>query len=71
MGSSRKRGERPTTIWPSRGAEGRRLKMAERRKANRRKGSSIDGFLKEEGVLEEFQAREVKEVIAWQLAQAM
>ncbi|MGO8867244.1 MAG: Fis family transcriptional regulator [Alphaproteobacteria bacterium] len=39
--------------------------------ANRHKGSSIDDFLKEEGVLEEFQARAVKEVIAWQLQQAM
>lgn len=48
--------------------------MAERigrRKANRHKGSSIDDFLREEGVLEEFQARAVKEVIAWQLVQAM
>ncbi|MFI5022810.1 MAG: Fis family transcriptional regulator [Alphaproteobacteria bacterium] len=39
--------------------------------ANRHKGSSIDDFLKEEGVFEEFQARAIKEVIAWQLAQAM
>jgi antitoxin HicB len=48
--------------------------MAERtgkRKVNRHKGSSIDSFLREEGVFEEFQARAVKEVIAWQLAQAM
>ncbi len=45
--------------------------MAKRRMANRHKGSSIDDFLKEQGVLEEFQARAVKEVIAWQLAQAM
>jgi hypothetical protein len=34
-------------------------------------GSSIDDFLKEEGVFEEFQARAIKEVIAWQLEQAM
>ncbi len=45
--------------------------MADKRKTNRHRGSSIDDFLKEEGVLEEFQARAVKEVIAWQLAQAM
>jgi hypothetical protein len=38
---------------------------------NRSRGTSIDNFLKEEGVLEEFQARAVKEVIAWQLGQAM
>ena len=34
-------------------------------------GSGIDGFLKDEGVLEQFQARAIKEVIAWQLGQAM
>ncbi|HEX2580477.1 MAG TPA: Fis family transcriptional regulator [Dongiaceae bacterium] len=38
---------------------------------NKHKGSSIDDFLKEEGVLEEFQARAIKEVIAWQLQEAM
>jgi antitoxin HicB len=45
--------------------------MAKVRKTDRHKGSSIDNFLKEEGVFEEFQARAVKEVIAWQLAEAM
>ena len=34
-------------------------------------GSSIDDFLKEEGVFEEAQAQAIKEVVAWQLAQAM
>lgn len=34
-------------------------------------GSSIDGFLKEEGTLEEAQSQAVKEVVAWQLAEAM
>ena len=34
-------------------------------------GSSIDDFLKEEGIFEEAQANAVKEVIAWQLARAM
>jgi predicted XRE-type DNA-binding protein len=34
-------------------------------------GSSIDDFLKDEGVFEEAQAQAVKEVVAWQLAQAM
>ncbi len=34
-------------------------------------GSSIDGFLKEEGIFEEAQAQAIKEVVAWQLAQAM
>jgi antitoxin HicB len=34
-------------------------------------GSSIDDFLKEEGIFEETQARAIKEVVAWQLAEAM
>jgi antitoxin HicB len=34
-------------------------------------GSSIDDFLKEEGIFEEEQAQAVKEVVAWQLAEAM
>jgi antitoxin HicB len=34
-------------------------------------GSSIDDFLKEEGIFEEAQVQAVKEVVAWQLAQAM
>ena len=34
-------------------------------------GSSIDDFLKEEGIFEEAQTQAVREVIAWQLAQAM
>jgi hypothetical protein len=35
------------------------------------RGSTLDSFLEEEGVLAEFQAKAVKEVIAWQLAEAM
>jgi len=34
-------------------------------------GSSIDDFLKEEGIFERAQAQAVKEVVAWQLAEAM
>jgi antitoxin HicB len=34
-------------------------------------GSSIDKFLKEEGIFEEAQAQAVKEVVARQLAEAM
>ena len=34
-------------------------------------GSSIDAFLKEEGIFEEAQAQAIKEVVAWQLAEAM
>jgi hypothetical protein len=34
-------------------------------------GSTLDDFLAEQGVLEAFQAQAIKEVVAWQLAQAM
>jgi len=34
-------------------------------------GSSIDDFLKKEGIFEEAQAEAIKEVVAWQLAEAM
>jgi len=40
-------------------------------KPNRYRGSSLDDFLEEEGTLPEFRARAIKEVIAWQLAEAM
>jgi predicted XRE-type DNA-binding protein len=38
---------------------------------NKRRGPTLDSFLEQEGVLGEFQARAIKEVIAWQLADAM
>ena len=38
---------------------------------NKHRGTTFDSFLEEEGVLEEFQAKAIKEVIAWQLLQAM
>jgi len=38
---------------------------------NKHKGSSLDSFLEEEGTLAEFQAQAIKEVIAWQLGEAM
>ncbi len=34
-------------------------------------GSSIDDFLKEEGILEETQAQVIMEVVTWQLAEAV
>jgi predicted XRE-type DNA-binding protein len=40
-------------------------------KKNKHIGSSIDDFVKEEGIFEEAQAQAVKEVVAWQLAEAM
>ncbi len=39
--------------------------------SKRHMGSSIDGFLKKEGIFEEAQAQAVKEVVAWQLAEEM
>ena len=38
---------------------------------NKHRGSTLDSFLEEQGVLGEFQAKAIKEVIAWQLAEAM
>lgn len=38
---------------------------------NRHRGSTLDGFLEDEGVLGEMQAKAIKEVIAWQLTEAM
>ena len=34
-------------------------------------GSSLDNFLKEEGIYEEAQALAIKEVVVWQLTEAM
>jgi predicted XRE-type DNA-binding protein len=34
-------------------------------------GSSIDDFLREEGLFEEAQTQAIKEVVAWQLSEAM
>lgn len=34
-------------------------------------GSSIDSFLKEERIFEDAQAHAIKEVVAWQLSEAM
>ena len=42
-----------------------------KKKRHPRHGSTLDSFLKEEGVLEEFRAAAVKEVIAWQIVKAM
>ena len=33
--------------------------------------STLDGFLKDQGKLEDFQATAIKEVLAWQIAEAM
>src|ERR1700722_11765927 len=47
------------------------LTSAGRTMSKKHMGSSIDDFLKEEGIFEEAQAQAVKEVVAWQLAEAM
>jgi antitoxin HicB len=41
------------------------------KKRNPHIGSSLDDFLKEEGLFEELQVQAIKEVVAWQLEQAM
>ena len=38
---------------------------------NAHRGSTLDSFLEQDGTLGEFQAQTIKEVIAWQLAEAM
>ena len=38
---------------------------------NANHGSSLDDFLKEEGLFEEAQALAIKEVVVWQLTDAM
>jgi len=45
--------------------------MSKTRKSNPHLGSSLDELLDAEGVRGEFEARAVKEVIAWQLQSAM
>ena len=46
-------------------------KAAKKTPPHKHMGSSIDDFLKEEGIFEEAQTQAVKEVVAWQLAEAM
>jgi DNA-binding Xre family transcriptional regulator len=41
------------------------------KKRNKHIGSSLDDFLKEEGILEETRAVALKETLAWQVKQAM
>ena len=46
--------------------------MSKKRKSRKNHmGSSIDDFLKEEGIFEESQTQAIKEVVAWQLEEAM
>lgn len=41
------------------------------KKRNPHMGSSLDDFLKEEGTFEELQVQAIKEVVSWQLEEAM
>lgn len=41
------------------------------KKAHKNRGSSLESFLEEEGLREEFETQAIKEVIAWQLSAAM
>jgi antitoxin HicB len=46
--------------------------MSKKRKThNKHTGSSLDDFPREEGIFEEAQAQAIKEVVAWQLDEAM
>ena len=58
-------GSEPVRAWL------RELPQEERHMSKKHMGSSVDDFLKEEGIFEEAQAQAVKEVVAWQLAKAM
>jgi hypothetical protein len=56
----------PTRLEPKEG-----VGTMSKKKRHPRHGSTLHSFLKEEGVLEEFRAAAVKEVIAWQIVKAM
>ena len=68
-GRSPKAGKNPADFLPP--AAGKRARAGAAEMSKKHMGSSIDDFLKEEGIFEEAQAQAVKEVVAWQLAQAM
>jgi predicted XRE-type DNA-binding protein len=42
-----------------------------KKKKNPHMGSSLDDFLKTEGIFEEVQTQAIKELVAWQLGEAM
>lgn len=45
--------------------------MSTKKKTNPHRGSSLDDLLKADGVLEQFQAAAIKNVIAWQITREM
>jgi antitoxin HicB len=54
-----------------RGKPRKSVKRTGVRKRNPHRGTRVDEFLREEGIYEEAHATALKEVVAWQLAQAM
>jgi hypothetical protein len=47
------------------------MKIKKNRKKMDHSGSTFDSFLEEEGIREEVEALAIKQVLAWQLSQAM
>src|SRR5687767_12606389 len=63
-----------TSILLARGcgnSKGRRLMGTEAKKRSAAELATLDNFLDEEGTREEFQAVAIKEVLAWQIEEAM
>src|ERR1700722_6484027 len=69
--SLRKRGPRRMKTSQQRGRAKRNWQESRSEMSRKHVSSSIDDFLKEEGIFEEAQAQAIKEVVAWQLAEAM
>lgn len=60
--------------WPANARESLNRKVSKLKKKTPRRVddlTTLDEFLKDEGKLEEFEAVAVKEVLAWQIAEAM
>jgi antitoxin HicB len=54
------------------GREPHKIKIRKKKAVRAATGlGTLDGFLKDQGKLEEFQATAIKEVLAWQIAEAM
>jgi hypothetical protein len=57
--------------YPKRPVAGAKAEEGVRAMSRKHLGSSVDDFLKADGIFEEAQATAVKELVAWQLAEAM
>ena len=76
MASSRKPGKRQPKTSPSRASAnvsstGKRVVEKKTTGRSVDELTTLDSFLKQEGKLEEFEAVAIKEVIAWQISEAM